>query len=90
MSADAPASAQRPPLLLYGRRYCHLCDDMLAALRALRGVPAIDIRYIDVDGDPALERRFGEFVPVLMAGETELCRYRLDEAAVRAHLRKIG
>ncbi len=82
--------ADRPLLTLYGRSYCHLCDDMLVALRSLREVPAFDLGYVDVDSDPQFERRFGELVPVLMAGDRELCRHYLDEAVVRAYLNKIG
>ena len=46
------------------------------------------IEVIDVDADPALERAFGERVPVLFAGDpadgVELCHYRLDRARVEA------
>jgi hypothetical protein len=56
---------------------------MARALRAL-GVP---FEEIDVDADPALEARYGELVPVLAeAGGDEICRTRLDEAALRARL----
>ena len=45
---------------------------------------------IDVDAHPALEARYGERVPVLLAGApeagVELCHYRLDAAAVRLAL----
>ena len=37
--------------------------------------------------DPALERRFGDKVPVLMHGERELCHYHLDVSAVTDYLR---
>jgi thiol-disulfide isomerase/thioredoxin len=74
---------------LYSRSWCHLCEDMLAALRALEapGRPfAVDV--IDVDADPALVERFDELVPVLFGrlDEPELCHYFLDESAVRRYL----
>ena len=71
---------------LYSRSYCHLCDDMAAALEPLRTAFGFGIRVVDVDADPALEERYGEKVPVLMHGETELCHYFLDAALVRAYL----
>jgi len=76
-----------PALTLYGRKWCHLCDDMLAALEAMR--PALDfsVTVVDVDSDPALEAIYDEIVPVLALGERELCRYRFDAAAVQAALR---
>jgi hypothetical protein len=67
-------------LRLYGRRRCHLCEEMAASLRA-RGV-AFD--EVDVDGSPDLKERYGRFVPVLTdADGRELCRVRLDDAALR-------
>ena len=77
-------------LVLYSRQYCHLCGDMLAALEALRGEMDFEVEVVDVDADPALERRYNELVPLLMHGERELARWRLDPSAVRAYLRNIG
>lgn len=73
-------------LTLYSRAYCHLCHDMQAALEALRGEFEFELRVLDVDADPALLARYDELVPVLAAGERELCHYFLDDAAVRAYL----
>lgn len=78
---------------LYGRVYCHLCDDMELALQALLndlgGAWVFDLEIIDVDQDDALESQFGERVPVLCAGTRELCHYFLDASAVRAYLAEI-
>lgn len=76
-------------LTLYGRSYCHLCDEMLAALAPLRDEFGFTIDVVDVDGDATLEQRFGALVPVLMHGDTELCHYHLDTAKIRAYLVKI-
>ena len=76
-------------LTVYSRAYCHLCEEMIEALRALQGLVHFDITVVDVDADPELERRHGMKVPVLMHGERELCHYRLDTAAVTAYLSEI-
>ena len=73
-------------LTLYGRGYCHLCDEMLAALDTLRGEFGFAVDVVDVDSDTALEQRFGILVPVLMHAGTELCHYHLDAGKVRAYL----
>lgn len=73
-------------LTLYSREYCHLCHDMLAALEALRGEFAFTVEVLDVDRDPALEARYDERVPVLVADGHELCHYFLDVPKVRAYL----
>ena len=78
-----------PLLTLYGRGYCHLCHDMEVALEALQGELAFRLETVDVDGDPALDERFGELVPVLMAGERKLCHYFLDVPKVRDYLSQI-
>jgi hypothetical protein len=74
---------------LYSRSYCHLCEDMLAALSALQtSTLRFHVEVVDVDADPALVARFDELVPVLYGDPAmpELCHYFLDEAAVRAYL----
>ena len=81
-----PAGAPVPVhFTLYGRGYCHLCDDMLAALLALQTEQQrFTVDVIDVDADPALVARFDELVPVLFGdlSEPELCHYFLDAQAV--------
>jgi len=74
---------------LYSRSWCHLCDDMLAALLALQtDSQRFSVDVIDVDADPALVARFDELVPVLFGdlAQPELCHYFLDEAAVRRYV----
>ena len=63
-------------LVVFSRPACHLCDDMIAALRE-RG---LDAEVIDVDGDPELARRHGTRVPVLFVDDEEVCHYHLDAA----------
>lgn len=76
-------------LELYGRRYCHLCDDMAAALAPIAAEHGCRVTFVDVDASPALEARYGERVPVLVLAGRELCHYALDPVAVRAALREI-
>jgi hypothetical protein len=74
---------------LYSRSYCHLCEDMLAALQAMQpDGQRFEIEVVDVDADEALVARFDELVPVLYGdlSQSELCHYFLDEGAVRRYL----
>lgn len=84
------ATDAAPALTLYSRSYCHLCDEMVAALLDLQGRAAFTLEIVDVDGDPGLDRRLGERVPVLMAGARELCSHRFDPAQVLAFLGQPG
>ena len=73
-------------LTLLSRAYCHLCDEMAAALAPLAARMGAAVTVVDVDADPALEARYGDLVPVLLLGSAadgaELCHHRLDAAAV--------
>ena len=62
---------------------------MIAGLRELQARFAFELEVLDVDADPALERRYGEDVPVLAHGGRELCRHRLDRDGVTAYLAKL-
>lgn len=72
-------------LTVMSRQWCHLCHDLVASLEPLADELGWSLHVLDVDADPALEARWDELVPVVLDGEHELCRYRLDEAAIRAH-----
>jgi glutaredoxin len=74
------------PLTLHGRAWCHLCDDMRAALEPLLTEFGARVEVVDVDSDPLLEARYNERVPVLFCDGVELCHYHLDAARVRAAL----
>jgi glutaredoxin len=74
------------PLTLYGRAWCHLCEDMRAALEPLLVEFGAQVELVDIDADPQLEARYNELVPVLVCDGLELCHYHLDVAGVRAAL----
>ncbi len=73
-------------LTLYIRTYCHLCDDMRAAVEPWRTRLGLELVEVDVDDDPALEARLGERVPLLMGGDEEICHYFFDEDAFKRWL----
>lgn len=75
----------RPVLTVMGRQWCHLCHDLLEALQPLAEELGWQVEEVDIDADPVLEARWDEWVPVVLAGETELCHYYLDETAIRAY-----
>ncbi|PUA20811.1 glutaredoxin family protein [Glaciimonas sp. PCH181] len=84
---------------LYGRSYCHLCDDMFQALLALctdeqaNGLfhGKYEIKQVDVDSDQELVAFYDELVPVLIGQKegqspVQLCHYFLDVLQVKAFL----
>jgi glutaredoxin len=74
-------------LTLYGRRYCHLCEDMERALGPLQDELGFTLEVVDVDHDVALERKYGERVPVLAGPDgREICHHFLDARALAERL----
>jgi glutaredoxin len=78
--------ADLPHLVVYSRAYCHLCDDMVAALTALQPQHGFSMDVVDVDADPELEARYDLLVPVLTVNGNEICHYFLDREKLAATL----
>ncbi len=55
------------PLILYQRDDCHLCD---LALEVLANARVPEFESVFIDGDKALEERYGVRVPVLRDDDT--------------------
>ena len=76
-------------LTVFGRQYCHLCHDMVAALEAFRHHYSFTLEVVDVDDEAALEQRYGHLVPVLLGNGQEICHYHLDPVALDAYFANI-
>jgi thiol-disulfide isomerase/thioredoxin len=79
----------RPTLTVLSREYCHLCEELITALKRFQGRYDFDIEVVDVDSRPELEEKWGDKVPVLLDGNLEICHYFLDHDAVDARLARI-
>ena len=90
IESATPRAIERRRLTLLVRAYCHLCDDMRDALAPLAARFGWVVDEIDIDADAALEKQWSESVPVLLVGKRELCRHRIDAAAVTAFLSDRG
>ena len=88
VSPPSGEDRRRSRYVLYSRRDCRLCEEMLAALRAQMGA-GFRVEIVDVDSDPALKARYGQHVPVLMDGDTELFRHHYDPAKFSAYAAEI-
>lgn len=78
----------RPSLTVYIREYCHLCRQMLEELEPFRSRVGLEI--VDIDDDDELEEKYSLLIPVLMAGDEELCHYHLNPGRLNAWLAKFG
>ena len=87
---DVPDCVPDPfKLVVYSREHCHLCHNMIAALQVLQARLSFRLEVMDVDSDGELRSRYGERVPVLLAGGEEICHYHLDRVALDAYFTKI-
>jgi hypothetical protein len=66
------------------RAECSLCEQLLVELgEMLSPAEAARVAVVDVDQDPALQRKYGQRIPVLLADGEFVCDYRLDRDRVR-------
>lgn len=74
------------PLHLLRRPDCGLCEDMARDLKHL----GVTFDEVDVEGDEALERAYGESIPVLLHGDREIARAPQTDRTLRQALSRAG
>jgi hypothetical protein len=75
-------------LTIFSRPGCHLCHEMrLVVERVVRDLgTAARIDEVDIEGDDALEARYGSEIPVLLINGKRAAKYRVSEADLRRRL----
>lgn len=74
-------------VLVYSRRGCHLCEELLDEVEPLcRGRASLAV--LDVDSAAELREAYGLDIPVLLVDGFEVCRHRLDKSAFLAALQR--
>lgn len=76
-------------LTLYSRVGCHLCEDMEATLPAYLESAGLSLEVIYIDGNTQFEQQYGTLVPVLKAGDREICHYFLDVKALQQYISEL-
>ena len=66
---------------------CHLCERARSTLAELRREHDFELREVDIGGDPELEERYREWLPVVEIDGKRAFVYHLD---VPAFLRRLG
>ena len=77
-------------LTMYSKAGCHLCEDMQKLLPSYLDEAGISLDIIYIDDNPDLEQQYGSLVPVLKAGEIEICHYFLDVKALQQYISELG
>jgi hypothetical protein len=76
-----------PPVILYSRTNCHLCDDARAAILAEREVATFPFEEILIDGNEGLEAAYGLRVPVVTVAGREEFEFVVEPSRLRGMLR---
>ena len=73
---------------VYSRHGCHLCEDAVKTLEGMREELAFEIEIIYIDGNPELEKLYGNEVPVIHIDGEHHDFYRIDPERFRTSLEK--
>lgn len=79
-----------PVVTLFGKPGCCLCDEAREVVNAVRSTHDLELREIDVSVDPALNRDYGERIPVVAIDGDEAFEYRVDARELRRRLDRVG
>lgn len=74
---------------LFGKPGCHLCDEARAVVQRVCDQRSVELSEIDVSLDPALNREYGERIPVLAVDGEELFDYFVDEGVLVERLDRV-
>ena len=83
-----PGMTPPPPVTLYTRAACPLCDEARALLDGLARSLGFAIEAVDIDADPALRSRYDYAVPVIAVEDEEIARAPVRPAALEGSLRE--
>jgi glutaredoxin len=78
--------ASTPSVVLYHAAGCHLCERARAQVVALRDELGFELEEVDIGGDPELEARYREWLPVVEIGGERAFVYYVHEDAFRRRL----
>jgi len=70
-------------LIVYYREGCHLCEQVVASLFELQVELKYEIIQIDIDDDPALQKKYDVDVPVVMFNDEVIFYHFFDETELR-------
>ena len=72
-----------PRVTLYKAAGCHLCERAEAQLDALRDELGFELDKVSIDGDPELEARYREWIPVVEVDGERACTYYVQPEPFR-------
>jgi len=84
------ASPKQPPpaafirkVIVYHAKGCHLCERARAIVAEIRREIPFELEEVEIDGDPELEARYREWLPVVEVDGERAFVYHVDPDAFR-------
>lgn len=78
----------RSIVTIYTRNGCHLCEIAEETLKGLQDELDFEIEKRFIDGDPELEAKYGEEIPVILINGEHHDFYRVNPERFRASLER--
>ena len=75
---------------LYSGADCHLCHEAREILNRVGREVSLVVTEVDVGADPDLRSRYGDQIPVIVAGESKISKGIPDESAIRRRLLRMS
>ena len=75
-----------PRVVFYKAQGCHLCERAGAQLAELQAELGFAIEEVCIDGDPELEARYRELIPVVEIDGERVCTYYVQPEPFRRKL----
>jgi glutaredoxin len=73
-------------VLLYHAQGCHLCESAERVLEKVRAEIPFELEQVDITGDPELEGRYRERIPVVTVDGEEAFTYFVHPDGLRRRL----
>jgi glutaredoxin len=76
-------AASEAKVVLYHAKACHLCARARAIVAEIRQEVPFELQEVEIDGDPELESRYREWLPVVEIDGERVFVYYVDPGAFR-------
>jgi glutaredoxin len=73
-------------VVVYTATGCQLCQRALEVVREVQAEVGFELDVVDIGGDPALEARYREHLPVIEIDDERAFTYFVDPDALRSRL----